>query len=398
MKILVLNAGSSSLKYQLYDMAAGQTVIAKGLCERVGSNEGVHSYELGQTEYVENLPLLDHRDAVEAVIAVLTNPGSGVIASLDEIQAIGHRVVHGGDYFAKSVVITDEVVDRIEECVALAPLHNPAALSGIKACLELMAGTPQVAVFDTAFHQTMPPAAYRYPLPTEYYEELKIRRYGFHGTSHRYVAERAAAFLGKPLESLKLITCHLGNGCSLTAIKNGQSVDTSMGFTPLDGLMMGTRTGTIDPAILLYLIDYDNRSTADVNRLVNKESGLLGVSGLSNDLRDVIEAAAAGNEKAQLAMEMYAYSVKHFLGSYTFVLGEVDAIIFTAGVGENASAMRAMILEGLEAQGIILDEARNLSRGGEHLISTDDSKVKVIVIPTNEELMIAQDVKELMES
>ncbi|MCL2530445.1 MAG: acetate kinase, partial [Coriobacteriia bacterium] len=306
MNVLVLNAGSSSLRYQFINMDTKE-VVAKGLCERVGTDTGVHNYELGGVEMVDELALPSHREAVAAVLAALTNTSYGVVGSLDEIHAIGHRVVHGGDYFTQSSIITDEVVQRIEECVALAPLHNPAALAGIRACLELMPNTPQVAVFDTAFHQTMPAKAYRYPLPNKFYEEFKIRRYGFHGTSHRYVAQRAADFLDVPLEDLRIIVCHLGNGCSVAAINGGKSVDTSMGFTPLDGLMMGTRTGSIDPAILLYLIEDKGMSASEVNTIVNKKSGLLGISGVSNDLRDVIALAEGGDENAQLAMDMYAY-------------------------------------------------------------------------------------------
>jgi len=396
MNVLVLNAGSSSLRYQLINMQTRE-VIAKGLCERVGTQEGVHNYELAGTERTDKQALPDHRTAVKAVLEALANPEYGVVESLSEIHAVGHRVVHGGDYFAESVVIDDEVLGRIEECVALAPLHNPAALAGIRACFELMGGTPQVAVFDTAFHQTMPAKAYRYPLPTQYYEDYKIRRYGFHGTSHRYVARHTAEFLGVPLEGLKLIVCHLGNGCSVAAIDGGKSVDTSMGFTPLDGLMMGTRTGSIDPAILLYLIENKGMDAAEVNKVVNKESGLLGVSGASNDLRDVIALAKDGDDKAQLALDMYAYSIRRYLGFCTFAMGGIDAIVFTAGVGENASDMRRMILENLDELGIILDNERNAVRGGDRLISSDESKVKILVIPTNEELMIAGDVESLVE-
>ena len=395
MNVLVLNAGSSSLRYQFINMDTKE-VVAKGLCERVGTDSGVHNYELGGVEMVDELALPSHREAVAAVLAALTNTSYGVVSSLDEVHAIGHRVVHGGDFFTQSTVINDEVVQRIEECVALAPMHNPAALAGIRACLELMPSTPQVAVFDTAFHQTMPAKAFRYPLPNKFYEEFKIRRYGFHGTSHRYVAQRAADFLDVPIEDLKLIVCHLGNGCSVAAINGGKSVDTSMGFTPLDGLMMGTRTGSIDPAILLYLIEDKGMSATEVNTIVNKKSGLLGVSEASNDLRDVIALAEAGDEKAQLAMDMYAYSIRRYLGFCTFSMGKVDAIVFTAGVGENASLMRKMILEGLEEQGIILDDELNATRGKDRFISSADSKVKVLVIPTNEELMIAGDVQELV--
>jgi len=395
MNVLVLNAGSSSLRYQLINMQT-EEVVAKGLCERVGTNEGVHNYELAGVEMTDELALPSHREAVKAVLDALTNPNFGVVKDLSEINAIGHRVVHGGDYFSQSVIIDDEVVLRIDECVALAPLHNPAALAGIRACLELMPETPQVAVFDTSFHQTMPPKAFRYPLPTEYYEEYKIRRYGFHGTSHRYVAQRTADFLGVPLEQLNIIVCHLGNGCSVAAIRGGKSVDTSMGFTPLDGLMMGTRTGSIDPAILLYLIEDKGMTAQEANQLVNKKSGLLGISEISNDLRDVIAAAKDGDDKAQLALDMYAYSIRRYLGFCTFSMGRADAIVFTAGVGENAVLMRQMILEGLEDQGIILDDELNALRGKDRLISAADSKVKVLVIPTNEELMIAGDVQSLV--
>lgn len=394
MNVLVLNAGSSSLKYQLINMDT-ERAIATGLCERVGTEQSFLKHGNGSEELVRDIHLPDHREAVKAVIDVLTDPESGAIKDLSEIQAIGHRVVHGGDYFAESVVIDDEVISRIEECSKLAPLHNPAALSGILACVELMPDMSQVAVFDTAFHQTMPPKAYMYALPYEYYAEQRIRRYGFHGTSHRYVSERAAEFLGRPLAGLRTITCHLGNGCSISAVDGGRSVNTSMGFTPLEGLMMGTRCGNIDPAIVLHLIDVVGMSTSEVNTLMNKQSGLLGVTGRSNDLRDVCEAAEGGDERAALALEMYANSILHHIGSYAFELGGVDVIVFTAGVGENSVDMRRMVLEGLGAFGISLDPERNAQRGGERIISTDDSRVKVLVIPTNEELMIAKDVKEL---
>ncbi|MDR1358898.1 MAG: acetate kinase, partial [Coriobacteriales bacterium] len=357
MNILVLNAGSSSLKYQLVDMDT-EEVITRGLCERVGTPSSFHKHGVDSDERVIHRALPDHRAAVEAVLGELTHPEHGEIADLSEIQGIGHRVVHGGDYFAESVVITDEVIARIEECAQLAPLHNPAALAGIQACRRLMSDKVQVATFDTAFHQSMPPKAYRYPLPPEYYERHRIRRYGFHGTSHRYVAEQAALFMNRPLSELKLITCHLGNGCSLTAIDGGRSVDTTMGFTPLEGLMMGTRSGSIDPAIVLYLIDELGMDTAEVNALLNRLSGLLGVSQSSNDLRDVADAAKAGNAEATLALELYAYAVLRALGSYVFVLGGVDAIVFTAGVGENSSEMRQRILAGLEDLGICLDPER----------------------------------------
>lgn len=395
MNILVLNAGSSSLKYQLINMET-EEVMAIGLCERVGTEDSFHKYEHGGSEIVDKVHLADHHDAVQAVLEMLAHPEQGVISALSEITAVGHRVVHGGDYFSESVIIDDEVMQRIDECCKLAPLHNPAGLAGIKACTDLMPATNQIAVFDTAFHQSMPAKAYRYALPNECYEEHKIRRYGFHGTSHRYVTERSAAFLGQPVEELKLITCHLGNGCSLTAVDGGKSVDTTMGFTPLEGLMMGTRCGNIDPAIVLYLIDDMGMSTKEVNTLMNKKSGLLGISGSSNDLRDVCEAAEAGNEQAQLAVDMYAHSIIKFIGAYAFELGKVDAIVFTAGVGENSALMRSKVLSGLEAQGIELDEELNSKRGGDRSISTPSSRVKVLVIPTNEELMIAKDVAALI--
>ncbi|MDR1089328.1 MAG: acetate kinase [Coriobacteriales bacterium] len=395
MNVLVLNAGSSSLKYQLVDMDT-EEVITRGLCERVGTPLSFHKHGVDSDECVIHRPLPSHHAAVLAVLEALTHPEYGAIADLSEIQGIGHRVVHGGDYFAESVIITDEVIARIEECSQLAPLHNPAALAGIQSCGELMPDKVQVATFDTAFHQSMPPRAYRYALPPEYYEQHRIRRYGFHGTSHRYVAEQAALFLQRPLDELKLITCHLGNGCSLTAIDGGRSVDTSMGFTPLEGLMMGTRSGSIDPAIVLYLIDELGMDTAEIGALLNRLSGLLGVSQSSNDMRDVRDAAEAGNADAALALELYAHAVLHYLGSYVFALGGVDAIVFTAGVGENSADMRQKILTGLEGLGICLDAERNAARGGERTISSDDSQVKVLVIPTNEELMIARDVKALM--
>lgn len=397
MNVLVLNAGSSSLKYQLMNMET-EKVLAKGLCERVGTKESFHTYANDDSERTDTIYLPDHREAVKAVLDTLVHPEYGVISSLAEIKAIGHRVVHGGDYFAQSVAINDEVIKRIDECCKLAPLHNPAGLAGIRACVELMPTTLQVAVFDTAFHQTMPPNAFMYALPYEHYEEHKIRRYGFHGTSHRYVAERAAAFLETPADNLKLITCHLGNGCSITAVDGGRSVDTSMGFTPLEGLMMGTRCGDIDPAIVTYLIEDLQLSPAEVNTLMNKKSGLLGISGVSNDLRDVCDAAEEGNARAKLATEIYAYMARKYIGSYAFALGGLDAVVFTAGVGENSALMRKMILEGLEPFGIELDEARNAVRGADRTISTDSSRVKVMVIPTNEELMIAKDVKKIYEA
>jgi acetate kinase len=396
MYVLVINAGSSSLKYQLVDKETRELVFI-GLCEKVGSDDSFHKYGIGDDEEVVLVPLEDHRAAIQAVLSALLEAGQGPLTNLDEIVAIGHRVVHGGEYFSESVLIDDAVIAKIEECIPLAPLHNPPSLTGIKACKELMPAAQQIADFDTAFHQTLPPEAYLYPLPYEMYEEHRIRKYGFHGTSHRYVAQRAAAILDSPTGDLKVITCHLGNGCSVSAVRNGESIETSMGFTPLDGLMMGTRTGTIDPAIVTYLIGTLGISVEETEALLNRKSGLLGVSGLSNDLRDVQTAAQDGDERAALACEMYAYSVKKFIGQYTFALAGVDAIVLTAGVGENSASMRAQIFAGLEPLGIELDAEKNKLRGSERFISTDNSRVKILVIPTNEELMIVEDVIKLLD-
>ncbi|MDR1015963.1 MAG: acetate kinase [Coriobacteriales bacterium] len=396
MLILVINAGSSSLKYQLVDTEA-KKVMAKGLCERVGASDSFHKHGIDADERVISEYLPDHHAAINSVLRALTDDDYGVIDDLSKIDAVGHRVVHGGEYFDSSVVIDEKNLEKIAACSKLAPLHNPAAVEGIRACQKIMPEVMQVAVFDTSFHQSMPQKAYMYPLPYELYRGQSIRKYGFHGTSHRYVADRAAQFLGKPLEELQLITCHLGNGCSLAAIDHAKSVDTTMGFTPLDGLMMGTRCGSIDPAIVLYLINYVGLTSDEVNDIMNKQSGLLGISGLSNDLRDVRSAAEAGNDRAQLAYEMYSYSVKKHIGAYVFTMAGVDAIILTAGVGENCDRMRRMIFEGLEPMGIKIDHERNLQKSGERVISTDDSRVKILVIPTNEEYMIAQDVKHIYQ-
>jgi acetate kinase len=396
MYILVINAGSSSLKYQLVDKDT-QQVIHKGLCEKVGSDDSFHKHGLDDNEKIVAVYLKDHHDAVRAVLDTLLDAQHGVIKDLSEIGAVGHRVVHGGEYFSESVIIDDEVIARIEECVPLAPLHNPPSLTGIAACKQLIPGALQVAVFDTAFHQTLPPKAFMYPLPYEMYEKQRVRKYGFHGTSHRYIAQRASAILQRPLEDLKLITCHLGNGCSVTAIEHGISVDTSMGFTPLEGLMMGTRCGSIDPAIVTYLISTLDMLPAEIDDMMNRRSGLLGVSGLSNDLRDVRAAAEAGHERATLAYEMYSNSVKKYIGQYAFAMAGVDAIVLTAGVGENCDRMRRMIFAGLEPIDILLDQEKNLLRGFERVISSDASRVKIIVIPTNEELMIVKDVIKLFE-
>ncbi|NBI09388.1 acetate kinase [Colidextribacter sp. OB.20] len=391
MNILVINAGSSSLKYQLLNPET-QQVLAKGLCERIGI-DGKFTYKPEGKEAVKeaDVAMPTHNEAIKAVLDALVDPKNGVIGSMKEIDAVGHRVVHGGEKFAKSVRITDEVMAAIEECNPLAPLHNPANIIGIKACQALMPGTPMVAVFDTAFHQTMPPAAYMYALPYEYYEKDKVRRYGFHGTSHKYVTQRAAAMLGKPIEELKLISCHLGNGSSIAAVDGGKSVDTSMGFTPLAGLPMGTRCGDIDAGILQYLMNKYGMDIDKMLNVLNKKSGVEGLSCVSSDFRDLENAAAEGNEKAALAQKKFAYEVRKYVGSYAAAMGGVDAVIFTAGVGENDKAIRSMVCQGLEYMGLELDAAANDVRGKETVISAAGSKVKVLLIPTNEELMIAID-------
>ena len=396
MKILVINAGSSSLKYQLIDMDT-ENVMAKGLCERIGIDGSKLNHTPGDADKVViEKPMKDHADAINMVIAALVDKDHGVIADMGEISAVGHRVVHGGELFSKSVVITDEVKKAIESCNDLAPLHNPANLIGITACEKVMPGVPQVAVFDTAFHQTMPKEAYMYAIPYKYYENYKVRRYGFHGTSHRYVTQRAAAMLDKKAEDLKIITCHLGNGSSITAVKNGESVDTTMGFTPLAGVPMGTRSGDIDPAILQFIMNKENIDIDKMNSILNKESGVLGVSELSSDFRDLSAATEAGNKKTELAEEMFIYNVKKFIGAYAVAMGGVDAIVFTAGIGENNGAYRKAMTAGLEFMGVGIDDEKNSIRGCEVDVSSADAKVKTLVIPTNEELMIALDTKELL--
>ena len=393
MNVLVINAGSSSLKYQLMNVDT-QEVLAKGICERVGSNEAFHKYGLN-SEFKDETPMKDHDAAIGLVIDALTSGPSKAVESLSEIQAVGHRVVQGGKFYPKSVLITNEVIKKIEELSTLAPLHNPPALMGISACQKHMPGVPMVAVFDTSFFQTLEEKMYLYPIPYELYEKYDIRKYGAHGTSHRYVSERAIELLGNPAES-KVITLHLGNGCSASAVKNGVAIDTSMGLTPLDGLMMGTRCGAIDPAIVPFVMDLENLTTDEINTLMNKKSGLLGISGVSNDLRSVEEAGNNGNQRANLAMDMYAASVKKYIGIYMADLGGVDCIAFTAGIGENSDDMRMRIITGLEGLGIKLDLDKNAVRGGERVISTDDSPVKVMVIPTDEEYMIARDTFEIV--
>ena len=397
MNVLVLNAGSSSLKYQLINVETHE-VLAKGICERVGSAEAFHKHGIDENEVVIDTPMPDHNAAMALVLEALTSGPTKAIDSLDDIDAVGHRVVQGGKYFDRSALIDDDVVAKIDELAELAPLHNKAALMGIEACREQMPGKPMVAVFDTSFFQTIPPKAYMYPLPYELYEKHAIRKYGAHGTSHRYIAERAAAFMDEPLEDLKLITCHLGNGCSISAIDHGVAVDTSMGLTPLDGLMMGTRCGAIDPAIVPFIMEKENLTAAEVNDLMNKKSGLLGISGISNDLRSVRQASEEGDERAQLAYDMYSNSAKKYIGQYIAVMGGVDAIVLTAGVGENCDKMRRMIFAGLQPLGIKIDLEKNRAGlRGEREISTDDSEVRIVIIPTDEEYMIARDTYQLVK-
>ena len=398
MNVLVINCGSSSLKYQLINSDT-EDVLAKGLCERIGiEGSNLQHTNVAKDEKTKiEKPMKDHGDAIQMVIDALVDKKIGVIESMDEIGAVGHRVVHGGEEFAGSCVITEAVMKALEKCTPLAPLHNPPNIIGIKACQKIMPNTPMVGVFDTAFHQTMPPKAYMYALPYEYYKNYGIRKYGFHGTSHKYVSQKAAEFLGKPAEDLKIVTCHLGNGSSITAVDGGKCVDTSMGFTPLDGVPMGTRTGSMDPAVVTYLINQKGMSAKDVDALMNKESGVSGVSGVSSDFRDLSAAAKEGNERAQLALDMFSYQVKKDIGAYAAAMGGVDAVVFTAGVGENDAATRSAVVEGLDFMGIKINEDKNATRGTVD-ISADDATVKTLVIPTNEELMIAIDTKRLVEN
>ena len=395
MNVLVINAGSSSLKYQLINVET-KVLLAKGICERVGEDEAFHKHGLDENEIVHPEHMKTHDEAMEHVLRSLVEGPTKAIDSLDEIDAVGHRIVQGGKYFDRSCLVDEDVIQKIDELAELAPLHNKAAIMGIRACQHCMPDKPMVVVFDTAFFQTLPPKAYMYPIPLELSEKYAIRKYGAHGTSHRYIAERAAVILDEPLTDLKLITCHLGNGCSVSAIDHGIAVDTSMGLTPLDGLMMGTRCGSIDPAIVPFLMEHEGLSTSEMDDLMNKKSGLLGVSGLSNDLRTIRKASEEGHARAQLAYDMFSNSVKKFIGQYIAVMGGVDAIVLTAGVGENCDKMRRMIFAGLQPLGIVLDEAKNRERGFERIISTDSSPVSIIVIPTNEEFMIARDTYELL--
>ncbi|MCD7947660.1 MAG: acetate kinase [Oscillospiraceae bacterium] len=390
MKVLVINAGSSSLKYQLMQPEDG-AILAKGLCERIGIDGSLTHKVPGKEDKEFSIPMPTHAEAINAVLAALTNPEYGVISSMDEIDAVGHRVVHGGEEFASSVLIDKDVMDALYACVPLAPLHNPANITGIEACRSVIPNVPMVAVFDTAFHQTIPPKAFLYALPYEYYTENHVRRYGFHGTSHFYVSRRAAEMVGRPIEELKIVSCHLGNGSSVTAINGGKSVDTSMGFTPLDGLPMGTRCGAIDPSIVEYLMQVRNMTAEEVNDVMNKKSGVLGISGVSSDFRDLDKAAAEGNERAQLAIDLFCYKVTKRIGSAAAGMGGVDVVIFTAGVGENSADLRAKIVSGLEFIGIAIDPEKNNTRGKETDISAPGAKVHTLIVPTNEELVIAMD-------
>jgi acetate kinase len=397
MNILVINCGSSSLKYQLINME-NENVTAKGLVERIGIHGSILTHKANDDKFVVEVPMKDHKDAIKHVLEALVDPNHGVIKSMSEISAVGHRVVHAGEKYANSVIINDDVMKALDECIKLAPLHNPPNIIGINACKELMPSTPMVAVFDTAFHQTLPKEAYMYALPYDLYEKYGIRKYGFHGTSHKFVSAAAAEMMGKDIKDVKTITCHLGNGASLCAVKGGKSIDTSMGFTPLAGIAMGTRCGDIDPAIITFLIKEARMTADEVNDLINKKSGVLGLSGLSSDFRDLENAAAGGNERAKLALEVYYYRVRQTIGAYTAVLKGADCIVFTAGLGENSSSCREAICEGLDYLGLKLDKELNASARGKKLeISTPDSKVKVFVIPTDEELTIARDTKELVK-
>ncbi len=397
MKVLVINCGSSSLKYQVMDMT-DESVLAKGLVERIGLEGSLISHEkTGMDKLKREVPMKDHKEAIGHVLDAVMDAEHGVVKSMDEIGAVGHRVVHAGEKYASSVLITPDVIQALEECIELAPLHNPPNLAGIAACRELMPNTPMVGVFDTAFHQTMPPESYIYAIPYEFYEKYGIRRYGFHGTSHKYVAQRASDILGVNIKDLKLITCHLGNGASVSAIKRGVCIDTSMGFTPLEGLVMGTRSGDLDPAIVSFIREKEKLNPGEATEILNKKSGVLGISGVSSDFRDLENAVAEGNERAALALKVFAHKVRFYIGAYIAEMNGVDAIIFTAGVGENDIGMRDVICNDLGNLGIKLDPVKNKVRGKETIISREDSKVTVILIPTNEELMIARDTFEIVK-
>ncbi len=396
MKVLVLNCGSSSLKYQLIDMN-NESVLCKGLVERIGIEGSILKHEKDGLEgkYIVEQPMKDHKDAINHVLTAVVHPEVGAVKEMKEIDAVGHRIVHGGEKFASSALLTDEVMKAINECVELAPLHNPANLMGVEACKTILPDVPQVGVFDTAFHQTMPKKSFLYGLPHELYTKYGVRRYGFHGTSHMYVSERAAEMIGKPIEELKIITCHLGNGASISAVDSGKCIDTSMGLTPLEGLIMGTRCGDIDPAIVPFIMKKEGLDIDGIDKLMNKQSGVYGMTGISSDFRDIEDAAKDGNELAKVALEAYAHKVKKYIGAYTSVMNGVDAIVFTAGLGENGISMREMICKDMDFFGVKLSSEKNNVRGKETVISSDDSRVKVLLIPTNEELMIARDTLKL---
>jgi acetate kinase len=401
MKILVLNCGSSSVKYQLIEMD-GEQRFCKGIVERIGADDAILRYQpTGRPEARDVRPIADHTEAIQAVVAALMDAETGVIRDKGEIAAVGHRTVHGGEAFASSVRIDDQVIQTIVDCSILAPLHNPHNLRGIEVCLALLPDTPQVAVFDTAFHQTMPAESYLYALPYSFYEKLKVRRYGFHGTSHRYVAHRAAEALARPIEELKIITCHLGNGASITAVSHGKSVDTSMGFTPLEGLVMGTRCGDIDPALVLYLMQAMSLTPEEMDNLLNKESGMLGLTGLSHDMREIEDGARKGNARADLALDIYCRRIKKYIGAYAAEMGGVDAVVFTGGIGENSHIVRRRVCQGLEFLGIEYDDPANMQHvpsAGARPTSPHISNgpTKVMVIPTDEELVIARDTKDIL--
>lgn len=397
MKVLVINAGSSSLKYQLIDIE-DESLLAKGLCERIGFEDSVHKYVRADGIVQEaTLSLHNHVEAIDAMLTLLTDPENGVIQSMGEIKAIGHRVVHGGEAFNKSTIIDDKVLEVLRQCIDLAPIHNPANIMGIEACRQEMPDIPMIGVFDTAFHQTMPPKAFVYALPYELYTKYGIRKYGFHGTSHRFVTKRAAAMLGKPLEELKLVSCHLGNGASICAVKNGKSVETSMGFTPLSGLAMGTRSGSIDPALISFIMDKEEMSIEATTKFLNRNSGVLGISGISSDFRDLLKASNNGNERAKLAIEVFAYRVKKYVAEYIGIMNGADAVIFTAGIGENNNLVRKLVTDDMDFLGMKCDPSKNISDTGREMdISTEDSKVRILVIPTNEEMEIALEVKRIL--
>ena len=397
MEVLVINCGSSSLKFQLID-SEKEHVLAKGLCERIGIDKSSITYQSDKCEKMtKEVDMPTHNEAINAVISALTDEKTGVINDMSEVKAVGHRVVHGGEYFSSSAIVDEDVLEKIEKCNYLAPLHNPANVIGIKACMKIMKDTPNVVVFDTAFHQTMPEEAYLYGIPREYYEKHKIRRYGFHGTSHSYVSKRVAQIINKPVEELKTIVCHLGNGASICAVDGGKSVDTSLGLTPLAGVMMGTRSGDIDPGILEVLAKMENKGVSEITNILNKKSGVAGLSQVSSDFRDITKAIEEGNAVAKSALDAYIRTVVRFVGAYVAVMNGVDTIVFTAGVGENNSAVRAGVVKHLKYLGVELDEEANKIRGEEKLISTADSKVKVYVVPTNEELAIARETVELVK-